>query len=201
MNECKRQLQVLLVEDNQGDAYLIKEMLRDTGIDLKISVAENGQKALDMLSHSTVGNDGSYDLVILDLNLPKVHGLEVLSYMKSMHGLKHISVVIMTGSLNMDDEIKARAMGASNYLIKPASNEEFESILQWMKGTLSHMSMSGSVECGPTGRGGTNGHGSMLGGKESFSRIHHGGKQRNIYVVNGPAPPSRDWQDRTDRPW
>jgi CheY-like chemotaxis protein len=200
MNDCKRQLQVLLVEDNQGDAFLIKEMLRDTGIDLKISVAENGQKALDMLNRPVGGSGGPYDLVILDLNLPKVHGLEVLSYMKSMHGLKQISVVIMTGSLNRDDETKARGLGASNYLIKPSSNEEFESILQWMKGTLSHMATSGPLECGPPAHGGADGHGAMNHGGFS-SPVCRRGKRGIIHAHNGPAPPSRDWQDRMDRPW
>jgi two-component system, chemotaxis family, response regulator Rcp1 len=201
MNECKRMLQVLLVEDNQGDAFLIKEMLRDTGIDLNISVAENGQKALDMLNRAVVGNDGSYDLVILDLNLPKVHGLEVLSYMKSMHGLKQITVVIMTGSLNRDDETKARAMGANNYLIKPSSNEEFESILHWMKGTLSHMAASGNLECGPAGRGGTGGYSAMICRGANGPCIRQHRKHSHSHRLGGPALPSQDWQERMDRPW
>lgn len=200
MNGCKRQLQVLLVEDNQGDAFLIKEMLHDTGIDLSISVAENGQKALDMLNRAVGGNASSYDLVILDLNLPKVHGLEVLSYMKSMHGLKQITVVIMTGSLNHDDETKARALGANNYMIKPSSNEEFESIMQWMKGTLGHMATSGNLECGPTGRGGSGG----------YSAVHHGamapgfrpaGRRSHAHRLVVPVPSARDWLGRTDRYW
>jgi len=145
MNENKRPLRTLVVEDNQGDAFLIKEMLRDTEIDINVSVAENGQKALDMLNQTIGKKDGSIDLVILDLNLPKVHGLEVLSYIKSMHGLKQIPVVVLTGSLNKDDETKARAMGASNYLIKPSSNEEFESVRDWMKGMLGPLGMSGQL--------------------------------------------------------
>jgi two-component system, chemotaxis family, response regulator Rcp1 len=201
MNECKRKLQVLLVEDNQGDAFLIKEMLRDTGIDLNISVAENGQKALDMLNRTVGGSDGSYDLVILDLNLPKVHGLDVLSYMKSMHGLKQITVVIMTGSLNRDDETKARAMGANNYLIKPSSNDEFESILQWMKGTLNHMAVSGSLECGPAGRGGTGGYSAMNCGGAIGPGIRQTRKHGHAHRFSGPVPPSRDWLDQTERPW
>ncbi len=199
MNDCKRALQVLLVEDNQGDAFLIKEMLRDTEIDLNVSVAENGQKALDMLNRAVGGVNSTYDLVILDLNLPKVHGLEVLSYMKSMHGLKQITVVIMTGSLNRDDETKARAMGANNYLIKPASNEEFESILGWMKSTLGPMA-AGNLECAPIGPGEKNGH-SATGRSAVWSCVRRPGKHSHAHRLNGPAPPSRDWQDRTDRPW
>jgi chemotaxis family two-component system response regulator Rcp1 len=200
MNECKRQLQVLLVEDNQGDAFLIKEMLRDTGIDLDISVAENGQKALDMLNRASGVGKGPYDLVILDLNLPKVHGMEVLSYMKSMHGLKQITVVIMTGSLNRDDEIKARALGANNYLIKPSSNEEFESMTQWMKGTLGHMAAS-NLECGPTGRGGNGGYSAMKYHGAVMPGFRPVGKRSHAHGLVGPVPPSRDLLNHSDRPW
>jgi CheY-like chemotaxis protein len=201
MNDCKRCLQVLLVEDNQGDAFLIKEILRDTEIDLNVSVAENGQKALDMLNRTVGGINSTYDLVILDLNLPKVHGLEVLSYMKSMHGLKQITVVIMTGSLNQDDETKARAMGANSYLIKPACNEEFETILRWMKGTLGPMAASENLDNAPAGPGGKNGQSAMCHAGAAWSCVRRPGKQSHTHRLKGPAPPSCDWQDRMDRPW
>jgi len=138
MNDCGRMLRLLLVEDNRGDAFLIKEMLRDTGIELRITVAEDGQKGLDILSRSNGNDDGRIDFVILDLNLPKVNGFEVLSYMKSMHGLKNIPVVVMTGSLNKDDKTRADTLGAANFLIKPSSNSEFEAIVDWMKEALAH---------------------------------------------------------------
>ncbi len=149
MNGSERSTRLLLVEDNQGDAFLIKEMLRDTKIDLRITVAENGQKALDLLSRSIGSSENSFDFVILDLNLPKVHGFDVLSYMKSMHGLKNIPVVVMTGSLNEDDEVKARGMGAANFLIKPSCYGEFEAITAWMTGALSGIESDAPVKCPP----------------------------------------------------
>ena len=136
MNDCGRTLRLLLVEDNRGDAFLIKEMLRDTGIELDITVAEDGQKGLEILSRANGYEHNRFDFVILDLNLPKVNGFEVLSYMKSMHGLKIIPVVIMTGSLNKVDRTRASTLGAANFLIKPSSNSEFEVIVDWMKGAL-----------------------------------------------------------------
>ena len=152
MNDCGRTLRLLLVEDNRGDIFLIKEMLQDTGIDLKVTVAEDGQKGLDILNRTNSSFDDRFDLVILDLNLPKVNGFEVLSYMKSMHGLKNIPVVILTGSLNKDDQTRAASMGAANYLIKPSSNSEFEAIVDWMKGALDQPERIISGNCPPPTR-------------------------------------------------
>ena len=191
MTESKRPLRVLLVEDNQGDAFLIKELLRDTGIDLNISVAEDGQKALDMLNRSNGVNDRSIDLVILDLNLPKVHGLEVLSYIKSMHGLKQIPVVVMTGSLNRDDEKKAKALGASEYVIKPASNGEFETLLGRMKGVLDDLSMSEPMDGCPSTPGMRERHEPFNDGDFRSASVH-GGHFPEHYV-SGPAPGDRPW--------
>jgi chemotaxis family two-component system response regulator Rcp1 len=136
MNDRGHKLRLLLVEDNPGDVFLIKEMLRDTGVDLKITVAEDGQKALEILDRSNGDLDNPIDFVILDLNLPKVNGFEVLSYMKKMHGLKEIPVVIMTGSMNKEDRSTATSMGAVNYLNKPSCNRDFEAIVDWMKVAL-----------------------------------------------------------------
>ncbi len=137
------------MEDNQGDAFLIKEMLQETKIDLKVTVAEDGHKALEFLNRSNGSNENGFDFVILDLNLPKVHGFDILSYMKSMHGLKNIPVVVMTGSLNEDDEAKARSMGAANFLIKPSCYGEFEAITEWMRGALSDIDSASPGKCPP----------------------------------------------------
>ncbi|HEY3420129.1 MAG TPA: response regulator [Methanomassiliicoccales archaeon] len=149
MNDCIRKPRLLLVEDNRGDTFLIKEMLRDTGIELNITVAEDGQKALEILDRANGNTERPIDFVILDLNLPKVNGFEVLSYMKRMHGMRDIPVVVMTGSLNKDDRIKATSMGATNFLIKPSSNSEFEAIVDWMKGTLIGLDRTSAEKCPP----------------------------------------------------
>lgn len=76
------------------------------------------------------------DVVVLDLNLPKVHGFEVLRRMKASPSLRTLPVVIMTGSLNKDDEIRARDMGVSDYCIKPSRSDDFESVIRWFKENL-----------------------------------------------------------------
>jgi DNA-binding response OmpR family regulator len=135
MNEKERCLSVLLVEDDPADIFLIKEMLQGTEEELKVTVADNGQKAMDILNRS-IGGEKHIDLVILDLHLPKVNGFEVLSYMRSMHGLQGIPVMAMAGPLNRNDEIRAMDMGASGFIIKPSSHSEFQEIVDRLKGLL-----------------------------------------------------------------
>ncbi len=121
MSEDK--LEVLIVEDNPGDAYMIKEMLNDLKLTLNITVAKDGQAALDILKNIRNGKPG---LVILDLNLPKVNGFEVLTYIKSSQTLRSIPVVVMTGSLRGEDEQRSRELGAIDYCIKPSTADEME---------------------------------------------------------------------------
>ena len=89
---------------------MIKEMLNDLKLTLNITVAKDGQAALDILKNIRNGKPG---LVILDLNLPKVNGFEVLTYIKSSQTLRSIPVVVMTGSLRGEDEQRSRELAAS----------------------------------------------------------------------------------------
>jgi CheY-like chemotaxis protein len=136
MSLPERSLHVLIVDSNQEDTFLIKEMLQETGVDLRITVAGNGQKALEILSRTSGDVDNAIDFVILDRVLPVVNGLDVLSYMKSMHGLKRILVVVMAKEQNDEDERIARSIGAANYFVRPSGNEEFRSITNWMGDAL-----------------------------------------------------------------
>ena len=82
MNNCGRSLRIILAEKDPEGTFLIKEMLKETGVEFSITVAENGQKALDFLNRTKGIEDGRIDLVILDLDLPRIDGFEVLSYVK-----------------------------------------------------------------------------------------------------------------------
>ena len=130
-------LEVLIVEDNPGDAYIIKEMLKDLKLNLGITVAEDGQQALEILK---ARRNGTPNLVILDLNLPKINGFEVLSYMKASPTLALIPVVVMTGSLRSEDEQRSRDMGAADYCIKPATADEMERSETCLKAHLESLS-------------------------------------------------------------
>ena len=104
MNENK--IKVLVVEDNPGDAFLIEEMLRGLNLDLKVTQLGDGRQAMDALMAKGFI---SPDLVILDLNLPRVYGLDVLAYMKSIPALSFILVIMMTGYLKGEDESEREA--------------------------------------------------------------------------------------------
>lgn len=126
-------LEVLIVEDNPGDAYMIKEMLQDLKLSMSIRVAKDGQAALNILKE---GQSGAPNLMILDLNLPKVNGFEVLRFMKSSPGLRAIPVIVMTGSLRREDEQMSRELGAVDYCIKPSTADEMERTIMCLRVNL-----------------------------------------------------------------
>ncbi len=114
-------MRVLIVEDNPGDAYMIEEMLHDLKMELSITVIEDGKQAVETLLRALTP-----DMVILDLNLPRMNGFDVLACMKAESSLSSVPVIVMTGSLRREDEIKARSMGAAEYCIKPPTTIEME---------------------------------------------------------------------------
>jgi len=132
-----RPLEILIVEDNPADALLVSELLQEVGVPMNISIAEDGQKALDILD----GLNGHPkrlppDLIVLDLNLPKVHGFDVLMHVRAMPSHGPIPVLVMTGSLNPEDETRARSMGATDYCIKPVCSEDFRSLIDLFRRSL-----------------------------------------------------------------
>ena len=136
MNDSGRKPRLLLVEANREDAFLIKKMLRDTGIELDVTVAEDGEKAMDILDRANGDHKRPIVFVILGIDLPKIDGFEVLSYMKKMHGMKGLPVVVMTRSINNAERDRVLLMGATHYLVKPSSYREFTAMVEWMRGAL-----------------------------------------------------------------
>lgn len=135
------ELEVLIVEDNPGDARLISELLEDMNLPLHVTLVKDGQEALDILGKGDGHTDRpAPDLIILDLNLPKVNGFEVLAYTKATQKLRSIPIVVMTGSLKREDEVKARSMGASDYCMKPASVGEMDRSAKCLRGHLETLS-------------------------------------------------------------
>lgn len=123
-----RRLRVLHVEDNIGDVRLIAEALRETGRDHEIAVAFDGVEALDYL-HRRGRYAGAWrpELILLDLNLPKKSGLEVLAEINADRDLRQIPVVVLTSSSAPQDISRAYALNANCYITKPADlNELFD---------------------------------------------------------------------------
>lgn len=124
-------IEVLLVEDNPGDVRLTREALKDAKVANRLHVVEDGVAALDFLyRRAPYGDAPRPDLVLLDLNLPKKNGREVLAEIKSDEALKAISVVILTTSQAEEDIVRAYNLHANCYITKPVDFTQFTSIVR-----------------------------------------------------------------------
>ncbi|MEH6566240.1 MAG: response regulator [Halopseudomonas sp.] len=116
---------ILLVEDNADDVALMLHALKSNRITNQISVAEDGEQALNMLFSDKGEAANQPALILLDLNLPKVEGLEVLRQLRANADTRLIPVVVLTSSLEQSDLQNAYGYGANSYLRKPVDFEEF----------------------------------------------------------------------------
>jgi len=125
---------VLLVEDNPYDAELTLRALKKQGLANEIFIAVDGEEALDFLfcrgQFSERDQYSPVKVVLLDLKLPKVNGLEVLKEVKSNPLTSKIPVVILTSSREDPDIYKAYELGANSYVVKPVDFEEFIKAVQ-----------------------------------------------------------------------
>jgi two-component system response regulator len=128
-------IKILLVEDNPADADLTCEKLEMSKILHKITVVKDGVEAMDFLLKKTpYENAFRPDLVLLDLNLPKKDGREVLAEMKAIPGLKRIPVIILTSSQADEDIMKTYDLQASAYVTKPVDLAGFGKIVKAIEG-------------------------------------------------------------------
>jgi two-component system, chemotaxis family, response regulator Rcp1 len=126
-----RPVEVLLVEDNPGDVRLTQEALKDGRVLVNLTVANDGVEAMDILRrtgrHATKARP---DLILLDLNLPKKNGREVLEAIKADEDLKRIPVIVMTTSRAEQDIYKAYNLNANCYVTKPVDLDEFLNVVR-----------------------------------------------------------------------
>jgi two-component system, chemotaxis family, response regulator Rcp1 len=127
----EKHVEILLVEDNPGDIRLTREVLREGRINNRISVVTDGEMALDFL-HKRKGFADAVtpDLILLDLNLPKLSGREVLEAVKSDPGLKHIPVIILTTSKAEEDILRSYQHHANCYITKPVDFDQFTVVVK-----------------------------------------------------------------------
>jgi two-component system, chemotaxis family, response regulator Rcp1 len=118
--------EILVAEDNPADVYLIREALRENGVDCSFRVACDGKEVLKILAGELPGAE-ELKLIILDLNLPCHDGLEILEHIRSS-GFPHIPVVVLTSSDFLRDRQRAIELGAERFLRKPSGLEEFLSL-------------------------------------------------------------------------
>jgi two-component system response regulator len=129
--DFNRPIEILLVEDNPGDIQLTKIALEDNKMSINLSVVEDGVEALEFLKKEGKYGDAPHpDLVLLDLNLPRKDGREVLEEMKADPILRRIPVVILTTSQAEEDVLKAYNLCANCYITKPVDFDQFVKIVR-----------------------------------------------------------------------
>ena len=123
-------INILLAEDNPADVFLIRESLKEHGIEFDLDVAENGEQAMERLDELKDASGGAPpDLIVLDLNLPQVDGTELLRHLRDIPRLAGLPVVIFTSSDSAEDRRIAATLGAM-YIRKPVNLDEFMKIGQ-----------------------------------------------------------------------
>jgi two-component system, chemotaxis family, response regulator Rcp1 len=120
------EVHILLVEDNEGDIILTLEALKEARIRNRISVARDGEEALLMLQNNTI----MPDLVLLDINLPKIDGLEVLAAIKANDRFKMIPVIMLTTSAAEKDIMTSYANHANCFITKPVDLARFMDVVR-----------------------------------------------------------------------
>ncbi len=126
-----RPIEILLVEDNPGDVRLTKAALKEGKIMNVLKTVDNGEEALEYLRRQgTYGQAKRPDLILLDLNLPRKSGQEVLAEIKEDQELKRIPVVILTVSEAEQDIVKSYNLHANCYITKPVNLEQFIEVIE-----------------------------------------------------------------------
>jgi len=116
---------ILLAEDNPADVYLIREALREHGVECSMQVASDGREVLTLIAGDNSAAADEFELIILDLNLPRHDGIEILERLRESTRMAHVPVVVLTSSDSPQDRLVATHLGARRYLRKPSSLEQF----------------------------------------------------------------------------
>jgi chemotaxis family two-component system response regulator Rcp1 len=129
-----KDVHILLVEDNEGDIVLTQEALSEAKINNKVSVARDGEEAINLLNNAL--KEPKFllpDLILLDINLPKIDGKEVLQYIKTTSVLKKIPVVMLTTSSSEQDISFAYSHYANCFISKPVDLNKFFEVVRMIE--------------------------------------------------------------------
>ena len=130
MFQITKPVRMLLVEDSPSDVRLIREAMKEASVPVEITVARDGVEAMNLLHKTESEQALRPDLVLLDLNLPRKNGREVLSEVKTSPLLRTIPVLVMTSSRADEDINTAYMLNANGYITKPADLTEYISIVR-----------------------------------------------------------------------
>ena len=127
-------VEILIVEDNEQDLALAQRALRKANVSNRIHVARDGEEALEFLfcegSFRERKMEDGPKVILLDLKLPKIDGLEVLQSIKSDPRTKSIPVVVLTSSKEQNDVVETYNLGVNSYIVKPVNFEQFSETVQ-----------------------------------------------------------------------
>jgi two-component system, response regulator len=129
-----REVEILLVEDNPDDEFLVLRALRKHKVSNRVHVVRDGEEALDFIfrrgPYEEEAPRDSLKLILLDVKLPKVNGLEVLTEIKGNPATKHIPVVLLTSSRMHEEMLRAYVDGANSFLQKPVDFDHFDELIR-----------------------------------------------------------------------
>lgn len=123
-----KELRIMMVEDDLLDAAAAKRLLRHNGLDKRLVIVADGKQAVSILQSSSPAD--LPQLILLDINLPDMSGIDLLKSIKKDDNFKDIPVVILTGSNEDQDIQKSYDLGARSYLVKPISNDALLQVLK-----------------------------------------------------------------------
>ena len=134
MTEHKNKHVILIVEDDEDDYFLITNSMQHSEFDCDVRWVKDGEEAMNYLLRQNEWQDPLKSpipsLILLDINMPKKNGLEVLQEMKKNPALKNLFTVIFTSSKNKDNILSAYSLGANSYIQKPSQIEKFKTGIQ-----------------------------------------------------------------------
>lgn len=120
-----RPVSIVLVEDNAADVVLVREALEENGVTGELVVLTDGEKAIRFIDGLEARGDACLDLFIVDLNLPRKPGREVLRHIRACRACRETTVVVLSSSDSQRDRDEAASLGADRYIRKPSRLEEF----------------------------------------------------------------------------
>jgi CheY-like chemotaxis protein len=118
-------IRIFLAEDHEGDVFLVRRALSRMHRGYNLTVARNGEDALALLNQLEIADGDRPDLIVLDLNLPRINGLELLSRIRAVDNFRKIPIIIFTSSDSPRDRELAMSLGANLYVRKPTDLNSF----------------------------------------------------------------------------
>jgi CheY-like chemotaxis protein len=116
---------IILMEDNPSDVFLLRRALDQHGVAYTVEVVHDGEAGLELLGRVARGELAAPDLIVLDLNLPRHDGIEVLERCREMKALRNVAVMILTSSDSPEERERAEQLGVADFVRKPIMLDDF----------------------------------------------------------------------------